>query len=301
LTTFDDGSGPALYAGGAFTWTGSVNSNYVARWDGIQWSGLGSGTNHWVRSLTVHDDGSGPALYAGGFFTTVNGHPISHIAKWDGSSWSPLGDGTIGAQEHVVNALHGFEDGGERSLFAGGDFTDMSATGDSFLARWSCPPVDTSTPFCFGDGIDADVTTDCPCSNFGEPGHGCGNSVNTGGALLRALGTTSPDAVDLTISGMPPGVSSIFLQGDAIKSAGVVFGDGVRCAAGSLLRLGLRNDTDNDGSTMLGPGAGDAQISTLGSTTPGSTYAYQTYYRNPNPAWCPPATFNVSNGVRITW
>jgi len=34
---------------------------------------------------------------------------------------------------------------------------------------------------------------------------------------------------------------------------------------------------------------------------PGNTYAYQTYYRNPNPGFCPPATFNISNAISIGW
>ena len=40
---------------------------------------------------------------------------------------------------------------------------------------------------------------------------------------------------------------------------------------------------------------------TRGGVVPGSTYYYQTYYRNPNAAWCPSATFNISNGLAIAW
>jgi len=32
MTVFDDGSGPALYAGGFFTQAGGVPVNYIARW-----------------------------------------------------------------------------------------------------------------------------------------------------------------------------------------------------------------------------------------------------------------------------
>src|SRR5262249_48884933 len=31
----------------------------------------------------------------------------------------------------------------------------------------------TGGPFCFGDGLDPNVTTPCPCANFGAAGHGC--------------------------------------------------------------------------------------------------------------------------------
>ena len=45
LTVFDDGSGPALYAGGAFTTAGGVAANHIAKWNGSSWSALGSGMN----------------------------------------------------------------------------------------------------------------------------------------------------------------------------------------------------------------------------------------------------------------
>lgn len=34
---FDDGSGPALYAGGGFTVAGTKLANHVAKWDGAKW------------------------------------------------------------------------------------------------------------------------------------------------------------------------------------------------------------------------------------------------------------------------
>jgi hypothetical protein len=162
----------------------------------------------------------------------------------------------------------------------------------------SCDVGDT---FCFGDDLDPDVVTDCPCGNFGDPGHGCGNSVSTGGALLTATGTISPDWLNFTVVDIPPTSASIYLQGDFILAAGVVFGDGVRCAGGNLIRLGLKVDDDGDGSTSYGPDFFDTQVSVAGSVIAGNTYAYQTYYRNPAPAWCPPATFNVSQAIKITW
>lgn len=44
-------------------------------------------------------------------------------------------------------------------------------------------------------------------------------------------------------------------------------------------------------------------LSARGSTPPGSglTAYYQTYYRNASASFCPPETFNVSNGYQITW
>src|SRR6185436_6679524 len=89
LVEHDDGTGPALYAGGDFTTAGGVAANRIARWNGASWSALGSGvagtTTPSVRALVVHDDGSGPALYAGGSFTQAGAVIVNRVAKWDGS------------------------------------------------------------------------------------------------------------------------------------------------------------------------------------------------------------------------
>jgi hypothetical protein len=139
---FDDGSGPALYAGGEFTTAGDVTASNIARWDGSTWSELGSGTNGSVHVLSVFDDGSGPALYAGGEFTTAGGVAASGIARWNGSSWSPLGSGVVSYCPGPgclmgVNALAVFDRGGE-SLYAGGGFYSALDSKDSYLARWGC-------------------------------------------------------------------------------------------------------------------------------------------------------------------
>ena len=78
LVAYDDGTGPALYAGGNFT----TPASRVAKWNGAAWSALGSGINGTVTALGTYDDGTGPALYAGGNFTTAGGRVSSNIAAW---------------------------------------------------------------------------------------------------------------------------------------------------------------------------------------------------------------------------
>ena len=65
LVVFNDGSGPALYAGGWFTTAGGVSANHIAKWDGASWSPLGAGRTGAVQALAVFGEGSGAALYAG--------------------------------------------------------------------------------------------------------------------------------------------------------------------------------------------------------------------------------------------
>jgi len=138
LIVFDDGDGPALYAGGSFTTAGGVSAANVARWNGTSWSALGTGTDKAVLSLATFDDGNGPALYAGGEFTTASGVAMSRIARWDGASWSALGSGLSegGALGTAVKALAVFDDGGGPALYAGGAYTIAGGVSALHLARW---------------------------------------------------------------------------------------------------------------------------------------------------------------------
>ena len=156
-------------------------------------------------------------------------------------------------------------------------------------------------PQCFGDGSGGA----CPCANSGVTAHGCQNSQSTGGALLDASGTTSPDTVVLVSTGELPSSLSIFLQGNA-TIAPTPFGDGLRCAGGILKRLYTANAS---GGAISRPGAGDPSITARSAAlgdpiAPGQRRYYQTYYRDGNPSFCPLPTgnsFNATNALRITW
>ncbi|MGP1347524.1 MAG: Ig-like domain-containing protein [Phycisphaerales bacterium] len=132
LAVFDDGSGPMLYAGGAFTQAGGIPASFVARWDGAMWTSLGAGVNNPVNAVAVFDDGNGPALYAGGEFTQAGGVPANFVARWDGAAWSPLGSG----MNSVVYGLTVFEDGNGPALYTGGEFTQAGGVPANFVARW---------------------------------------------------------------------------------------------------------------------------------------------------------------------
>ena len=172
----------------------------------------------------------------------------------------------------------------------------VAGIGTSVVAYRATPPM---TPFCAGDGLDPSHTSDCPCANHGDRGRGCANSVNSSGALLLASGRPALDTVVLNGLGMPATVACIYRQGDALDDA--LFGDGVRCTGGTLLRL--RTRVNVAGASRFPDSTDTVTLSARGSTPPGSglTAYYQTYYRNASASFCPPETFNVSNGYQITW
>ncbi len=160
-------------------------------------------------------------------------------------------------------------------------------------------PIPGFVSFCAGDGLGSTPTTPCPCGNFGLEGSGCANSVNPYGAVLFASGTPILDDVVLGALGMPATVICIYLQGDAVDD--IVFGDGVRCVAGTLLRLRARANVG--GASSFPDSTDTVTLAGRGGVLPGSGVRlyYQTYYRNAAASYCPPATFNVTNGRVIDW
>jgi Tol biopolymer transport system component len=140
--------------------------------------------------------------------------------------------------------------------------------------------------FCSGDGSGPVA---CPCANSGAPGNGCANSIEAAGARLEASGVPAGDTVQLAASGLS-GLLALFLEGDAALPTPVAFGDGLRCTGGQLRRLCSANVS-----------AGDASAPVADEFQPGTSRWYQVYYRDPNPAFCPGATFNVTNGVCVLW
>ena len=147
----------------------------------------------------------------------------------------------------------------------------------------------------------------CPCNNPAVfPGQGCDNSSLTGGSMLMGSGNASLtiDTVVFQTMGEKPTATSIVLQGNAVSS-GAVFGQGVRCAAGSLKRLYTKTAV---GGAITAPQVGDAPVSIqsafLGDMiTPGGHRYYQVYYRDPTVVGGCPATstFNVTQALDVTW
>ena len=154
----------------------------------------------------------------------------------------------------------------------------------------ACGPA--ATPYCFGDGTG----TACPCGNSGAAGNGCASSVNVNGANLAASGSTSLAGDTLVLSGTGmPNSSVLYFQGTTQIST--VFGDGLRCAGGSVIRLATKNNTA--GASQF-PAAGDLAVSVKGLVTVTGTRTYQAWYRN-SAAFCTVSTFNLTNGLLVTW
>ena len=238
----------------------------------------------------VNQDGTDWATSgAGGAFTwstaTFGQNPNANAIRW-GTTYNFRFDANSAPTQGAVT-IGTFKDG-----------ANHQATVD--VPGGSTPP---GTPFCSGDSA---ALTPCPCGNAGADGHGCENSASTGGAVAYSTGTLSPDTLVITCVGELPSALSVFVQGDSYQASGGVFGDGLLCVSGTLVRIGVKGAVNG---SVAYPQAGDLSIrarsAALGDVIPpGGVRAYQVYYRDANPGFCPaPAgsTFNASSGVLVTW
>ncbi|HEX6812348.1 MAG TPA: hypothetical protein VF384_12040 [Planctomycetota bacterium] len=120
-----------LVAGGDFSYAGGSGANYLARWDGLGWSPLGSsigviGPSGVVGALATLASGD---LVVGSRFTTAGSQAVSNVARWNAiAGWSVLGPG-IGNVHDLLVMPNG-------DLVVGGWFTNAGGVSADYVARW---------------------------------------------------------------------------------------------------------------------------------------------------------------------
>jgi hypothetical protein len=150
----------------------------------------------------------------------------------------------------------------------------------------------------------------CPCANPPSgSGRGCDNSSGTGGAVLAAQGQAylSADSLVFTTSAERATATSILLQGTATAASGIVYGQGVRCVAGTLKRLFTK--TASGGSitapdwSVFDPTVSSRSAAKGDVIQAGQSRWYLVYYRDPTVlGGCPAtSTFNATQTGRVTW
>jgi hypothetical protein len=254
--------GADLYVGGDFTQANAGDSplpaNRIARWDGLNWSALGSaggnGVSGTVSALVV----LGSDLYAGGWFAEANvGAPVpaNRIARWDTllDTWSALGSGGGNGVNSGVRALAV----GSGNLYVGGHFTAVNVGADiaaNRIARWSPITLTWSAMGLGGGGLNGPVFALAPS----------GSSVYVGGRFTQANVGASPIAAS----------NLARWTGLAWAAVGSGGGNGVDgevtdlAVVGSDLLVAGRFDNVNLGAALAAPGIArwsGSTWSTLGS------------------------------------
>jgi hypothetical protein len=233
----------------------------------------------------------------------------SKLAVYDGSSCPAAGsaiacnDDTAGCglTSEVVFPVTG----GNHYMLQLGTYEYTLGTAGQFSID-----VPLVSPLTYGCEPGQAGVINCPCGNpAGGGARGCDNSDLTGGASIFGVGSVSLATPTLvfTTSGETSVASTIVMQGDAMLPNGVVFGQGVRCVSGALLRLYIKSAV---GGSITAPdfGLGDPDVPTQsaslgGPIAPGQMRSYMAYYRDPIVlGGCPStSTFNGTNAGEVVW
>ena len=149
-------NGTEMYAGGYFS---SVNigaasplpAGYLARWDGAQWTTVGTNGGDGANGIVLTLAFGGSTLFVGGSFTQTNvggssTASTSNIAQWDGTEWSQVGSGVYGNVYTIATD--------EDMVYLGGDFSRTFGSQRSNVARWN--GIQWSS---LGSGVDRSVNT----------------------------------------------------------------------------------------------------------------------------------------------
>lgn len=256
IVKFDDGTGEALYVGGAFLNAGGQTVNNIAKWNGTTWSPLGLGMNNPVLALVVFNDGTGPALYAGGSFTTAGTTSAQNIARWNGTTWSRLSNPGL---NNAVNALAVFDDGSGPALYAGGRFTTAGSIAANRIAKWN-----GSTWTALGDGFNNDVNAIAVYNDGFVPRLFAGGQFITSGVIgvssIARWGASAWEPVSTGIGG-PVHSMAVFDEGSgpALYACGN-FGSAGAVPAAYIVRW--------NGLTLsaLGTGAGNVSYAVAAQT-----------------------------------
>lgn len=116
-----------LYATGVFNQVGGKSATNIAKWDGTNWTAVGSGIDKPGLTLTVLND----ELYVGGLFKNAGNKPTNYLAKWNGTDWISFENST----SNTISTLVGLQK--KNSIIAGGLFSKAGTVSVNNIAELS--------------------------------------------------------------------------------------------------------------------------------------------------------------------
>jgi hypothetical protein len=210
----------------------------------------------------------------------ITGEPFVYTAWLAGE---PNNAGPNGAEDHLELLGLG---GGFQPTWNDSDTNWAHSAG--FVVEF---PTGAGQGYCYGDGSAGT----CPCGNVGAAGQGCGNSSGVG-AELSSAGSNSAATDDLLLSasGLLPGQAALLFSGSQNLGNGFLFGDGLRCAGGQVVRIGVRIPSAG------GDAAWPTGLAASYGWGPGTLRTFQVWYRDTSGSPCG-GSFNLSNGVEVVY
>jgi len=254
-------SGSNIYVSGAFTDVNNAGTvltaaDYVAQWNGAQWSALGDNgagdgsvskdNNSIVNALAVAANGN---LFVGGNFPAVNnnGTPLDKagfIARWDGTNWNALLGHTNGAFNNIGTIYSVAIKGAD--VYVGGSFLGVY-DGDTYIpnadyvakwdgAHWSA----LGSNGAGGGSLNNDVNSIAII----------GSNVYVGGRFFDVNNNgTVLDGADYVA--MWDGANWYPLNGDGISNGSIVGYVSALAASGTDLYVGGNFENVNNGGVVL--------------------------------------------------
>jgi hypothetical protein len=168
VTTIVQGPDSAYYIAGQWLTANGVTTNGIAKWDGSNFTALGTGTTNIIYDLVFDPSGN---LYAVGEGTFGGVAGTQSIARWNGSAWQAVGT-VAGGVIYTVAA------GPDGAIYVGGSFTSINGVANTNKvakyngSTWSA--LATTTPNNLVTALAVDLS----------------NNVYVGGAFT-AIGATS--------------------------------------------------------------------------------------------------------------
>ncbi len=237
--------------------------------------------DQWFHIAYVFDSAHDVTFY-------VDGVPVGTVAGTSPGNTSN-GEWLIGSWNTAMEFWHGFLD--DIQVYEGG------CTDAEILWLFQNPGSTLfggkGVPFCFGDGTGLL----CPCGNTGLTDEGCSNSLGFGGTL-HGSGSVSVTADDLSFvaENMISGKLALLFAGrnSLGGGSGLLFGDGLRCTGGGVVRLGMQV-VGATGTASWGPGLGAA-----GGWGAGDTRYFQVWYQDTTSSPCA-WSFNTTHAIELTF
>jgi hypothetical protein len=194
--------GNTVYIGGTFNSVGGVAANNIAKWNGTNWSALGTGTDGTVYALAT----DGTNLFAGGFYYHVGGITTQSIGMWNGTSWSAVGGGIPG---YVYDMIYS-----NGSLFVGGSFNTVNGLGVAakMIARW-----DGSNWSMLGTGLNSTVYA---IAVSGTDIYAGGEFTTAGGISASKIARWDGSSWSALGAGLSAAPSTIVVSGTSLYAGG---------------------------------------------------------------------------------
>ncbi|MFQ5603781.1 MAG: T9SS type A sorting domain-containing protein [bacterium] len=175
-------NGTDLYIGGSFTMVGSVAANNIAKWDGTNWTSIGSGVNNGTNGNVNAIAANGSNIYVGGSFSTAGGVSVNNVALWNGSNWSGLSSGISNGDIRAI-VIH------NNDVYVGGIFSSIDGVATNNIAKWNgsaWSPLDDGQ----GNGVNGPVYAIAVKDNI----------IYTGGSFTTAGGNSTDNIASWNIA-----------------------------------------------------------------------------------------------------